>query len=80
MADIVLCDEILIALEEKGPITVDRPCEFAERAELSQDWSNTKVKQALGSLIHNGRVQRFRSRPQSCTDQGQPITFRLARA
>lgn len=78
MADPILCDEILVTLEEQGPIKVRRACEFREAAGLSVGWSKTQVKKALGSLIHSGKVRRHRPELQSCSDVGQPITFRVS--
>ncbi|MDQ5932048.1 MAG: hypothetical protein QG649_133 [Patescibacteria group bacterium] len=81
MADEVLCDEILITLEERGGgITVDSASQFREAAGLNDGWSKTQVKKALGSLIHRRQVRRFRAEPQGCGDMGQPTTFRLSQS
>lgn len=76
MADPVLCDEILVTLEERGAVTVDRPGEFKEKAGINPAWSKNQVKKALGSLIDRKLVVRHRPPQQSCSDPGQPITFR----
>ena len=78
MADAVLCDEILVVLEERGPIKVDSGSEFKAQAGINPHWSNTAVKRALGSLISSGKVLRVRAQLQGCSDTGQPITYRLA--
>lgn len=80
MADAVLCDEIVIALQERGGhVTVDSDSYFRDAVGLNTDWSKTQVKEALGSLIHRRHIKRIRSEPQGCGDQLRPTTFRLVR-
>jgi hypothetical protein len=75
MSDPILRDEILITLDEKGPVTVDRPGDFIEAANLNKAWSKTQVKCALGRLITDRKVRRHRRELQNCSDFGGPITF-----
>lgn len=72
MADTLICDEILTALEE-GSATV--PTHGAFRTQMGIGGSSKAVKRALGSLIRRGLVVRHRPEPHGCSDDGQPITF-----
>ena len=78
MADSILCDEIIVKLEERGFVRVDRPCDFKSELGINSEWSNTQIKRALGSLISRGKVLRHRAELQSCSDNGQPVTYRFA--
>ena len=77
MADMVLVDEILMTLEQKEVITVDRDSDFKNVSGINPEWSNTKVKRALGHLVSNRKVVRIRRELQGCSDTGGPITYRL---
>ena len=80
MADAVLCDEIMIRLQESGGhITVDSPSQLRDELELNREWSKNKVKRAIGSLISRRQVRRYRPEPQGCGDMGRPTTFSLSR-
>jgi len=77
MADAVLRDEILVTLEEKQAVTVERDADFKRESGINPDWSNTMVKRALGSLIKDRKVLRIRRELHGCSDMGGPITYRL---
>lgn len=72
MADSLICDEILVALE-RGSVTVQTHGELRHVCKIHG--SSKDVKRALGSLINRGEVIRHRPIPQGCSDQLQPITF-----
>lgn len=78
MADSILCEEILVRLEERGYVRVERLGDFKSELGINPEWSNTQIKRALGSLISNGKVLRHRAGLQSCCDNGQPVTYRFA--
>lgn len=76
MADSVICDEIKVALLEKGPIVV--PSDGAFRHVAGINGSSRAVKSALASLIQQGVVRRHRRMPEGCTDSECPVKFELA--